>query len=129
MRSANRCITQPVAGGDGDICVESQMSNIDANIAAKLGALANPATPDTSPRGIKRSHSGDTYGDVQEGDNLGDEGMFIDDPFCCASGLVPVTIAPHLNLVAMCYSCAFPSSITFSNQFQVTPNHESEDAR
>jgi len=40
------------------------------------GALANPAanlTPDTSPRGIKRSRSPD-YGDLPSGDGLGDDG-------------------------------------------------------
>jgi hypothetical protein len=42
------------------------------------GALANPATitPDTSPRGLKRSRSPDTYGDLPTGDNLGDDGTF-----------------------------------------------------
>lgn len=40
------------------------------------GALTNPATilQDTSPRGIKRSRSPDTYGDLPPGDDLGDDG-------------------------------------------------------
>jgi hypothetical protein len=41
------------------------------------GALTNPAgtiTPDTSPRGIKRSRSPDIYGDLPSGDGLGDDG-------------------------------------------------------
>jgi hypothetical protein len=33
-------------------------------------------TPDTSPRGIKRSHSPDIYGDLPPGDNLGEDGMY-----------------------------------------------------
>ncbi|KAF4632457.1 hypothetical protein G7Y89_g5667 [Cudoniella acicularis] len=40
------------------------------------GVLTNPTaniTPDTSPRGIKRSRSPDTY-DLQQGDGLGDDG-------------------------------------------------------
>ena len=42
----------------------------------KVGALANPnITPETSPRGIKRSRSPDTYGDLTPGDGLGDDGM------------------------------------------------------
>jgi hypothetical protein len=43
----------------------------------EAGALTNPAatiTPDTSPRGIKRSRSPDTYGDLPSGDGLGDDG-------------------------------------------------------
>jgi hypothetical protein len=42
----------------------------------ETGALTNPTiTPETSPRGIKRSRSPDTYGDLQQGDGLGDDGM------------------------------------------------------
>jgi hypothetical protein len=41
----------------------------------RVGALTNPTiTPDTSPRGIKRSRSPDTYGDLTPGDGLGDDG-------------------------------------------------------
>jgi hypothetical protein len=42
----------------------------------EAGALTNPAaiTPDTSPRGIKRSRSPDTYGDLPPSDGLGDDG-------------------------------------------------------
>jgi len=54
--------------------------NVHTDIDLNVGALANPATPDTSPRGIKRSHSGDTYGDLQDGDNLGDDGTCFVDP-------------------------------------------------
>jgi hypothetical protein len=39
----------------------------------KVGAL----TPETSPRGIKRSRSPDTYGDLAPGDGLGDDGMWL----------------------------------------------------
>jgi hypothetical protein len=50
-----------------------------------IGALTNlnPATtitPDTSPRGIKRSRSPDTYGDLPMGDSLGDDGRSSFDP-------------------------------------------------
>jgi hypothetical protein len=35
-------------------------------------------TPDTSPRGVKRSRSPETYGDLQTGgDGAGDDGMFL----------------------------------------------------
>jgi hypothetical protein len=43
----------------------------------EVGALTNPAatiTPDTSPRGIKRSRSPDTYGDLPPSDGFGDDG-------------------------------------------------------
>jgi hypothetical protein len=43
----------------------------------KVGALTNPTiTPETSPRGIKRSRSPDTYGDLTPGDGLGDDGTW-----------------------------------------------------
>lgn len=39
--------------------------------------LSNPIAPsETSPRGIKRSHSPDTYSDLP-GDNLGEDGMYL----------------------------------------------------
>ena len=45
-----------------------------------LGALAHSAasiSPDTSPRGVKRSRSPDTYGDLPADDNFGEDGMLI----------------------------------------------------
>ncbi len=43
----------------------------------EAGALTNPnITPETSPRGIKRSRSPDTYGDLTSGDGLGDDGTW-----------------------------------------------------
>lgn len=47
---------------------------------APLGALATTAaslSPDTSPRGHKRSRSPDTYGDLPADDTYGDDGMYI----------------------------------------------------
>lgn len=50
-----------------------------ADNISRPGALTNPAaaniTPDTSPRGIKRSRSPE-YGDQPLGDSLGDDGMW-----------------------------------------------------
>jgi len=68
----------------------------------EAGALTNPAatiTPDTSPRGIKRSRSPDTYGDLPSGDHLGDDGMF--------PRLSSYNSAADAS-VAMCYMRALP---------------------
>ncbi|KAH6678449.1 chromatin remodelling complex Rsc7/Swp82 subunit-domain-containing protein [Halenospora varia] len=50
---------------------------INPGVLNSSGALTNPTaniSPDTSPRGIKRSRSPDTSGDWQQGDGLGDDG-------------------------------------------------------
>jgi hypothetical protein len=50
------------------------------DILGPVGALASSAvslSPDTSPRGIKRSRSPDTYGDLPAEDNFGEEGMLM----------------------------------------------------
>jgi hypothetical protein len=71
------------------------------------GALTNlnPATtitPDTSPRGIKRSRSPDTYVDLPTGDSLGDDGTSSFDP--------AIAISLHSNarvaIVAMLHARA-----------------------
>jgi hypothetical protein len=53
---------------------------IVADILGPLGALANsaaPISPDTSPRGVKRSRSPDTYGDLPADDNFGEDGTLL----------------------------------------------------
>lgn len=57
---------------------DSQSLQVRADKILRPGALNNPAanlSPDTSPRGLKRSRSPD-YGDLPPGDNLGDDGMW-----------------------------------------------------
>lgn len=54
-----------------------------ADIGHHLGTLANSAasiSPDTSPRGLKRSRSPDTYGDLPAEDNFGDGGTLVEHP-------------------------------------------------
>lgn len=59
----------------------------------KAGALTNPnITPETSPRGVKRSRSPDTYGDLPPGDGLGDDGKW--------------KLGSHLAFSIPCYHCA-----------------------
>jgi hypothetical protein len=53
--------------GSGTINPAALNSSVLSNQSATI-------TPDTSPRGIKRSRSPDTYGDLPTGDNLGDDG-------------------------------------------------------
>lgn len=47
------------------------------NLQTVLSNQSATITPDTSPRGIKRSRSPDTYGDLPPGDGLGEDGMYI----------------------------------------------------
>ena len=69
----------------------------------EAGALTNPIiTPETSPRGIKRSRSPDTYGDLAPGDGLGDDGTW---PF------VEIWHSQFTGIdapVPMCYSARVP---------------------
>jgi hypothetical protein len=45
-------------------------------LTSNLTALANQTiTPETSPRGVKRSRSPDPYSDLAHGEHLGDDGM------------------------------------------------------
>jgi hypothetical protein len=97
-----------------------------------IGALTNvnPATtitPDTSPRGIKRSRSPDTYGDLPTGDILGDDGTSSFDP--------AISISLHSNvrvaIVAMLHVRAADGR-NYANDdlsLQVTQNHESAGDR
>lgn len=53
---------------------------VETDSRALLGALAHSAaslSPDTSPRGLKRSRSPDTYGDLPADDTYGDDGTYI----------------------------------------------------
>lgn len=75
---------------------------IDADMNFQAGALTNPTaniTPDTSPRGIKRSRSPDTYGDLPPGDSLGDDGKHLDRANLAICGFA---------FVAKCYTIAQP---------------------
>ena len=68
-----------------------------------LGALINPTTtitPDTSPRGVKRSRSPDTYGDLP-GDNIGDDGMLLSLKDLAQSGIYYLLVSLH---VSRCYN-------------------------
>jgi hypothetical protein len=69
----------------------------------EAGALTNPIiTPETSPRGIKRSRSPDTYGDLPLGDGLGDDGTW---------PLAEIWHSQFTGLdapVPMCYSARVP---------------------
>lgn len=52
----------------------------DTDILGPVGALAGSAaaiSPDTSPRGVKRSRSPDTYGELATSESFGEDGMLI----------------------------------------------------
>ena len=75
--------------------VATMVVQIRIVLTSRPGALINPATitPDTSPRGVKRSRSPDPFGDLPTGDDLGDDGtlLLIDPPSrrCRAVAVAP----------------------------------------
>jgi hypothetical protein len=65
-----RSATQVFLYSDLDVSLSQSV------LTSNLTALANQTiTPDTSPRGVKRSRSPDPYGDHTHSDHLVDDGM------------------------------------------------------